>query len=213
MGADQFIDSVDTAVLAAWRAALDTLASLGTVLVPVDLDPIEEAHQDGYLALMVELASLQEPERERMDAFDPGTRARIEQGRLFSGVDYLRALRRRPLVQESILRAMDTVDVLVTPGVGGEAPTLADLTLAVKGKREPLQKIVPRNTMIFDYTGQPALMIPSGQGLTGLPLGVQIVGRPFDDALCLSVGSAFQRATDFHRRAPADVHDPAPGAW
>jgi aspartyl-tRNA(Asn)/glutamyl-tRNA(Gln) amidotransferase subunit A len=92
----------------------------------------------------------------------------------------------------------------VTPGVGGEAAFLEDLTVAVNGTRHPLQAVLARNTMIFDYTGLPALMLPAGEGRSGLPVGIQIVGKPYDDALCLSLGSAFQRATDFHRRAPPE---------
>ena len=68
----------------------------------------------------------------------------------------------------------------------------------------PLQLVVPRVTMIFDYTGLPALMMPSGLGQSGLPVAVQVVGKPFDDALCLSVGRAFQAVTAWHRNAPPE---------
>jgi aspartyl-tRNA(Asn)/glutamyl-tRNA(Gln) amidotransferase subunit A len=199
-----FVDLQDDAVLAAWREALAVLESLGARLVPIDLGDIETPHSDGYLLLMCELASLQEPDLDRIDAFDVGARARIEQGLNFTATQYLRAMRRRPLVLQRILKAMDGVDVIVTPGLGGEAALLDELTVEVNGVRHPLQMVVPRNTMIFDYTGLPALMAPSGLGKTGLPVAIQIVGKPYDDALCLSVGSAFQRATDHHRRAPPD---------
>jgi aspartyl-tRNA(Asn)/glutamyl-tRNA(Gln) amidotransferase subunit A len=199
-----FVTLQDEAVLTAWRAALATLEGLGARLVPIDLGDIAEAHADGYLVLMSELASLQEPAMDTVELFDIGTRARIEQGLTFSATEYLRAMRRRPVVLDRVLRAMDTVDVLVTPGCGGEAAFLEDLTVAVNGTRHPLQMIVPRSTMIFDYTGMPALMLPSGLGATGLPVAIQIVGKPFDDALCLSVGSAFQAATAFHLNAPAE---------
>jgi aspartyl-tRNA(Asn)/glutamyl-tRNA(Gln) amidotransferase subunit A len=56
--------------------------------------------------------------------------------------------------------------------------------------------------MIFDVTGLPALMLPSGPGRTGLPTGIQIVGRPGDDALCLRLGAAFQSITAFHHAVP-----------
>ena len=74
------------------------------------------------------------------------------------------------------------------------------------GERRPLQLVLPRNTMIFDYTGLPALMLPSGVGGSGLPVAIRVrrqAGQ--DDALCLSVGSAFQRATEFHRAAPREA--------
>ena len=200
-----FLELQDDAVLAAWRAALTVFEHLGARLVPVDLGDLGPAHTDGYLIMMCELASLQEPDLDRIDAYDPGARARIEQGLRFAATDYLRALRRRPLVMERIARVMATVDVLVTPGVGSEAASLEDMTVSVNGSRHPLQLVLPHNTMIFDYTGLPALMLPSGQGSSGLPLAIQVVGKPYDDALCLSLGSAFQRATAFHLREPPDI--------
>ena len=190
-------------MLAAWRGALATLEELGAHLTPIDLGDIAEPHADGYLVLMAELASLQEPVMHKADLFDVGTRARIEQGLAFSATDYLRAMRRRPVALKRMLQAMETVDLLVTPGPGGEAAFLEDLAVAVNGTRHPLQLIIPRNTMIFDYTGMPAVMLPSGFGASGCPVAIQIVGKPFDDALCLSVASAFQAATDFHRKAPS----------
>ncbi len=198
-----FIEMQDAAVLAAWHEALAMLERLGARLVPVDLGDIATAHADGYLILMAELASLQEPDLDRIENFDAGARARIEQGLTFSATAYLRALRRRPLVLQRVLAAMAEVDVVVTPGVGCEAATLADMTVEVNATPHPLQLVLPRNTMIFDYTGLPALMLPSGAGRNGLPVAIQIVGKPYDDALCLSVGAAFQRVTDFHRRMPA----------
>jgi aspartyl-tRNA(Asn)/glutamyl-tRNA(Gln) amidotransferase subunit A len=199
---DWFVEMQDAAVLAAWRDALAVLERLGARLVPVDLGEIATAHADGYLVLMSELASLQEPDLDRIEDFDAGARARIELGQTFSATAYLRALRRRPLVLQRVLTAMADVDVVVTPGVGCEAASLADMTVEVDGAKHPLQLVLPRNTMIFDYTGMPALMLPSGAGGSGLPVAIQIVGGPFDDALCLSVGAAFQRVTDFHRRMP-----------
>jgi aspartyl-tRNA(Asn)/glutamyl-tRNA(Gln) amidotransferase subunit A len=59
--------------------------------------------------------------------------------------------------------------------------------------------------MPFDYTGQPALMLPSGLGSSGLPVAIQIVGKLYDDALCLSVGAAFQRLTNHHLNTPSET--------
>jgi aspartyl-tRNA(Asn)/glutamyl-tRNA(Gln) amidotransferase subunit A len=199
-----FLEMQDAAVLSAWRAALTVFEQLGARLVEVDLGDIATAHEDGYLIMMAELASLQEPDFGRMDEFDFGARARIEQGLTLSATAYLRALRRRPLVMRRVWAALADVDVLITPGVGAEAAFLDTLTVEVNGERHPLQLVLPRNTMIFDYTGLPALMLPSGVGHSGLPVAIQIVGKAYDDALCLSVGSAFQRATEFHRAAPPE---------
>jgi aspartyl-tRNA(Asn)/glutamyl-tRNA(Gln) amidotransferase subunit A len=99
-----------------------------------------------------------------VDAFDAGTQARIEQGRTLYATAYLRAMRRRLLVEQRVLAALDSVDVPVTPGLGSEAAFLDDLTVDVNGRRHPLQLILPRNTMIFNYIDLPAVMLPSGVG-------------------------------------------------
>ncbi|TGD95788.1 amidase [Methylobacterium nonmethylotrophicum] len=199
-----FTEMQDAAVLAAWRQMLGVLERGGARLVPVDLGPVATAHQDGYTIVMAELASLQEPDLDRAAALDPGTRARMDQGRHFAATDYLRALRRRPLVLRQALDALSDVDVLVTPGLGGEAASLDTLTVEVDGESHPLQAVLPRNTMLFDYTGLPALMLPTGRGRTGMPVAAQVVGKPYDDALCLGVGAAFQRETGHHLSAPPE---------
>lgn len=204
-----FVELQDAAVLHAWDEALRTFEGLGARLVEVDLGDIDGPHRDGYLALMSELASLQQPVLDRIGEFDAGTCARIEQGLTFSATAYLRALRQRPVVLQRVLSALDGVDVLVTPGLGCEAAFLDTMTVEVNGLRYPLQQVIPRNTMFFDYTGLPALMLPSGLGRSGLPVAIQIVGKPFDDALCLCVGGAFQAVTGHHLRAPPDPESSA----
>ena len=79
-----------------------------------------------------------------------------------------------------------------------------DGSVDIDGERHAFQTVISRNTMIFDVTGLPALMLPSGVGSTGLPTGIQIVGRPGADALCLKLGRAFQQVTDFHRMMPPE---------
>ncbi|MCX5494486.1 amidase [Kaistia dalseonensis] len=202
-----FVEMQDASVLAAWRAALGVMEEAGATLVPVDLGEIGSVVEDGYTILFCELATLQEPSLGSMELYDAGTRGRLEQGLARSATQYLRALRLRPVVQSRILAAMADVDVVVTPGLGSEAGFLDDLAASVDGKRQPFHNVIPRNTMVFDYTGQPALMLPSGLGANGLPVAIQIVGKLYDDALCLSVGAAFQQLTDHHRNAPPDPID------
>jgi aspartyl-tRNA(Asn)/glutamyl-tRNA(Gln) amidotransferase subunit A len=198
-----FTERCDVAVLAAWRAALDDLQQAGAALREVTLPDLGLAHEEAWLVFYTELASCQESRAACRDRFDAGTRERIERGEAVPAMDYLRALRRRPQVQARMLAAMEGVDVLVTPGLGAEAPFLSDSTVELDGVRLPMYEITPRNTMIFDYTGFPALMLPAGFGAAGLPVGIQIVARPFQDALCLAMGIAFQARTHHHLAIPA----------
>lgn len=134
--------------------------------------------------------------------FDPGLLHRLKNGLAYSARDYADALRHRVEALDHFLRALTGVDLLVTPGLGGEAGKLRSLTVDVDGESHAFQSIISRNTMIFDVTGLPALMLPSGRGRSGLPTGIQIVGRPGDDVLCLKLGRAFQAITEFHRMMP-----------
>ncbi|NQX28200.1 amidase [Microbacteriaceae bacterium VKM Ac-2854] len=206
-----FTERSDSAVLAAFETAIATFRELGAAIVELDFDGMEHvgglADIDGecWTIFYGELAANQEANAATAELFDDGTRARFDLSFTPTAADYLRALRRRPLAQRAVLQRMDEagVDVLLTPGIGATAPRLDDLTMSVDGERFNLHDVIPRNTRLFDYLGFPALMMPAGVAPDGLPVGVQLVGRPWHDRLCLSAAVAFQDATSFHLRAPA----------
>lgn len=197
-----FIDCVDNAVLVNWEAALSQLENLGCVLVPLPVLDIEPWHEAGWVILQSELAALHGTRLDRADLFDKGMLHRLNNGLQFSAVEYGRALQLRAEARACFIAAMDGIDLVVTPGLGGEAGRLDELTVDVNGTPHAFQTVISRNTMIFDVTGLPALMLPSGLGRTGLPTGIQVVGRPGDDALCLRLGAAFQSTTTFHQAMP-----------
>ncbi|NTE87975.1 amidase [Agrobacterium rubi] len=197
-----FTELVDDAVLTNWELALKTFVSLGCTLVPLPKIDIAPWHEAGWIILQSELATLHSPRLDRSDLFDPGLLHRLTNGLAFSAVDCARALQIRAQAQAGFLSAMDHVDLVITPGLGGEAGWLDGLTVDVNDERHAFQSIISRNTMIFDVTGLPALMLPSGRGRSGLPTGIQIVGRPNADALCLLAGAAFQSSTFHHQLTP-----------
>jgi aspartyl-tRNA(Asn)/glutamyl-tRNA(Gln) amidotransferase subunit A len=200
-----FDECCDAAVIAAWRSALARMERAGARLIEIDPGDVAPAHAGGWTVLLAELASIHAPAFDRHDLFDPGAQSRVLQGREIPAHEYLDALRRRPIVLKAWLAALAEVDVLVTPGAGGEAGFLDTLDVDVNGERIPFQDVVSRNTMIFDYTGLPALMLPAGVGATGLPVAIQIAGKPYSDGLCLAAGAAFQRLTEFHLMKPPGV--------
>lgn len=202
--ADWFTEQVDQNVLANWQAALAQFEVLGCRLVPLPKLDLEPLHEAGWIILQSELASLHADRLDRAELFDPGLLHRLKNGLGYSAHQYGQALQRRSEALETFLTAMRDVDAIITPGLGGEAGRLDDLTVEVDGACFPFQTIISRNTMIFDVTGLPALMLPSGTGRHGLPTGIQIVARPGEDAVCLRLGWAFQTVTDHHRTMPAE---------
>jgi aspartyl-tRNA(Asn)/glutamyl-tRNA(Gln) amidotransferase subunit A len=199
-----FTETVDHHVLDNWQSALRQFEALGCRLVPLAPIDMEPLHEAGWIILQSELASLHAARLDRAELFDPGLLHRLKNGLGFSARDYGEALQRRVLALETFLSAMGEVDAIVTPGLGGEAGHLDNLTIDVDGQSHAFQSIISRNTMIFDVTGLPALMLPSGVGRSGLPTGIQIVGHPGGDALCLRLGRALQEVTDFHRMMPGE---------
>lgn len=199
-----FTDMIDQVVFGNWQSALRQFEVLGCRLVPLPHIDVEPLHDAGWVILQSELASLHAARLDRAELFDPGLLHRLKNGLAYSARDYGQALQRRTEALEAFLTAMRDVDALITPGLGGEAGHLEDLTVDINGEPHTFQSIISRNTMIFDVTGLPALMVPSGVGSTGLPTGIQIVGPPGGDALCLRLGQAFQEVTDFHRMMPPE---------
>ncbi|HBF31225.1 amidase [Rhizobium sp.] len=197
-----FDEVCDQAVIANWKAALAVFEDLGCQLIELQPMDIGASHEAGWVILQAELASYHAERVEATDRMDAGMLHRLKTGLSFSALDYTRALQHRPAAQHMLLSAMVEVDVMVTPGLGSEAGFLDRLCVSVDGAMLPFQSVIPRNTMIFDLTGFPALMLPSGLGGHGLPTGIQIVARPGADALCLQLGASFQAATQYHRLSP-----------
>ena len=85
------------------------------------------------------------------------------------------------------------------------APTIAESDVGNSPEADAVLPRLTRFTRPVNYLGLPALSIPSGFTKSGLPVGLQLIGRSFDEATLLRIGAAFQRATDFHARVPKAV--------
>jgi len=134
---------------------------------------------------------------ERRQDYGDDVRRLIESGMLATGASYVRAQRARPRMVAEALAALNGRDVLIAPGAAIPAYRIgmAQSIDEPEGTVDPLAAIL-RFTMPFDVTGQPALALPIGLSPDGLPLSMQIIGRPFDEARVLQVGAAYERARD-----------------
>ena len=85
------------------------------------------------------------------------------------------------------------------------APTIAESDVGNSPDAEAVIQRITRFTRPVNYLGVPSLSIPAGFTKSGLPVGMQLIGRSFDEAMLLRIGAAFQRATDFHEQVPKAV--------
>jgi len=201
--ANWFLDDCDPLVLRVFDEAVDALCALGAIRQSVVIERASLAGIIAWTITVAEFASVQEADRERLDALTPSTAERIVAGRALGAADYLRALRARHLLQRALASVLESVDVILTPATPTPAPRFGPEIDAIfaKGDAAWLERIA-RNLLFANVTGIPALVIPSGI-CAGLPVGLQILAAPFAEAQCLRVGKAFQAVTTHHRVTPA----------
>jgi aspartyl-tRNA(Asn)/glutamyl-tRNA(Gln) amidotransferase subunit A len=136
----------------------------------------------------------------RPNDFGRQFRYRIMPGVLIRGSDHVNALRWRTILAKRMLSHFEHVDLMLTAGHLGEPPQVDP-----SAKPAILNATSPSVTTPFNLTGQPALAVCCGFLPDGFPIGMQIAGRPFDDAGVLAAGHAFEKATDFRSRRPEIV--------
>jgi len=199
-----FFQGVDPEMVAAVRAAAVTLGSLGAEVREIRLPDPQVMNDVTQIISRSESAAIHAgPMRERPADLAAFARGRIELGLQVPAFDYLQALRLRARLARAFAREVwSEVDALALPVIPEPAPPLA---AALEGSLEEItarQGRFSRLTRPFNGWGLPALALPCGFSRAGLPLAFQLVGRPFDEAAVLRLGHAYQRATDWHARAP-----------
>ena len=123
-------------------------------------------------------------------------------------VDYVNAQRLRSILREKMRDVWRRVDVLALPTSPVTAPRIGHAyeTVTVGSGELQLTRALTRNMGPFNLLGVPAMSVPCGFSGDELPIGLQIAGRPFDEATVLRAGHAYQQETDWHTwRPPADT--------
>ncbi|MFE6161650.1 amidase [Streptomyces sp. NPDC056486] len=201
-----YFDRVMSEVEEAVRSAIEQLAQLGAELVDVDI-PMSRYIQATQWGLMVPEASAYHERslRATADLYAPDVRILLEAGELTSAGDYLRAQRARTMMRDAWARMFDGIDVLAAPTVPMTAAASGQHTVEwADGTVEAVSDSYVRLSAPANITGAPALTLPVGRDHDGLPIGMQLMGRPFQDATVLRVGRAYEEAVaETGRLAPA----------
>lgn len=195
-------NNADPEVAAAVLAAARSLDANPIEVEPPDFDTLS-AH---CLVLMQAEAAAQHAQwmRERPGDYSSAVRVRLEAGYAIPATVYLETLRLRAAWLERFCsQTLEAADLYLVPTIPVPLPT-REQTGAKGGADMPrLLSELTRLTRWVNYLGVPALALPCGFDSRGLPLSLQLVGRPFSEATLLAAGRAYQRATDWHRRVPA----------
>lgn len=188
-------------VAAAFQQALRQLEALGGRVVGVDLPHVAEAYP-AYSAVGMPEAALYHAEwiAERPGDYGPDVRHRIQTGTLVLATEYLKGQQVRTLLRQEMLAALGECDLLVTPATAIPAAPIGAETLEADGRRFAVREGLTRYTIPFNMAGLPGLVLPMGFSADGLPLGLQLVGRPLAEAELFRAGAAYEAASPWHER-------------
>jgi aspartyl-tRNA(Asn)/glutamyl-tRNA(Gln) amidotransferase subunit A len=140
--------------------------------------------------------------RTRPADYQLDVRERLKMGAFVSGVHYVRAQQVRQLVRQEVDAGLARRDVLLAPATPIAAPALGEKTTQLGDGASDVRSALIRFTRPFNFSGHPACSVPCGFTSTGLPIGLQFVGRPFDEATIIRAGDAYQRLTEWRARRP-----------
>jgi len=190
-----FIEEADPEVLEAVRVAAQVLAEQGALITEVNVDFLKEGALANSLMTQADGAAFhRERLKEHPDWFGADVRQRLETGAAFTSSEYALARRTQAEVKRRCELLLNLYDVLILPTTPITAPVLEGENALERARK------LTRFTSPFNLTGLPALSVPCGFTKDGLPIGLQIVSRAWNEAGVLRTGFAFQQATEWHTR-------------
>ncbi len=197
---------LDPEVDDAFRSALAQLGELGATVEEIKVPELYWASLLGSPTTASDAASFHGDRIiERGSEYHPDIRRRIETGRFVPGSAYVTAQRMRARYASRLAEVFRDYDLIATPTAVLPAPLIGETVTEVGGKPVPPNmgmSVTGRMTQPFNVNGAPAVSVPAGFSQLGLPIGLQLVGKPWDDALVLRAAAAYQRATEWHTRRP-----------
>ncbi len=179
------------------EAALDTFVKLGAEVREITLSPLMDYQACGFLIMVTEAYAVHEQwMKSSFNSYGELLRDRMVMGALLSAADHMQAVRRRRELCAEMAAAFGDLDLLVTATQPAEAPRIDAVPKWANLER-------PSFTMAFNVTGYPAMSVCTGFGAGGLPVAMQLVGRPFDETTVFRAGQAYEKATSWRTHRPA----------
>jgi aspartyl-tRNA(Asn)/glutamyl-tRNA(Gln) amidotransferase subunit A len=198
-----FTDDMDHAAGAVLTESLRTLEGLGCRIVPLAVPDLAAADAAGTHIIAAEAAALHgEWVRTRRQDYSPQVLARLERGLALPATSYIDALRLRgPSLSAFAASVFTKADVFHAPCLPIPTPTIEATDVGASTRMDHTLALLTKFMRPFNYLGLPSLALPCGFS-GGMPVGMQLVGRPFAEGTVLRLGHAFQQATDWHRKVP-----------
>lgn len=191
-----FFDVIDSKAMSAFENFISRLQGCNVSTFPVHVKHTDKIFDSWRAIRLGESAAVHEEWiKTRRKDYGENVIAMLEKGMEVSAVEYIRAQKMRRELRTALLNAMKDYDALLVPTTIIAAPLLHQNTVIINGNNTEVYQALSRLTTIFDITGLPALNIPGGfveQEKSKLPIGVQLVGRPFDEITLLRIAYVYE---------------------
>ncbi|MGP0072499.1 MAG: amidase [Bryobacteraceae bacterium] len=193
-----YFETVAPEVKEAVRNAARRAEELGVRVIPIRVPDIEALNTAGLLILLSEAAAVHQPyidqaNLHRRDDFGADVLALLDQGLLVRAVDYVNAQRLRKRFLREFHKLFQNIDCLFTPTTPITAPRIGQTEIELDGVQYNTRMLTTRFVRGFNVLGFPALSIPCGASRDGLPIGLQMIARPFEENCLLMLGEALER--------------------
>ena len=200
---EYFEAPLDPQVEQAVRDALGLLEDMGAVVIQVSFPMFKDSQAISSAILMAEASAYHRNLLAKDgDKLYPPVRLRLEAGLFISAADYLRAQQARTVFDRQARQLLEEVDLLAGPTEPVTAPPLLATKVQAGEYTVGTTPALTQYTRPYNITGSPAISIPCGFSSAGLPIGLQLAGRPFDEVTVLRAAHAYEKATDWHKRRP-----------
>ena len=200
---EYFEGPLDPQVETAVREALALLETMGAEVIEVSMPMFNDSQAISSAILMSEASACNRDTVLRDgDKMYPPVRLRLEAGLFISAADYLRAQQGRTMFNQQVRELLQQVDLLAGPTEPVTAPTLLAERIPVGETEMGTTAALTNFTRPYNITGSPAITIPCGFSNAGMPIGLQLAGRSFDEMTVLRAAHAYEQATDWSQRRP-----------
>ncbi|OCC05418.1 amidase [Labrys sp. WJW] len=204
-----FFDNADPEIIAAVDRVLIRCQDLGARLVPLPVLDMDHVRTASLAIQLVEAFAWHKSRlKTHTSLYGEDVRDGLLQGQFVLAEHYVQALRFMEAKRLELDRLFRSIDVMITPTTPIVAPRLGARSAIIGETEEPVGNALARFTCLFNLTGHPALSVPIGRHSTRLPIGLQMVGRPFEDRRLLSIGHMLERVGLVRWRAPSHRDDP-----
>jgi len=185
----------DPSSTARYEEAIAVFEQAGATIVPVELPSWQLSALSAMVTWQVDALNYHaDTVRDHWTELGRGIRDMFIEGTLLTPLDYLTAQRARAVLRDELAGLLDDIDVIITPTVGVGALRFEDRSGSLVDSTA--------YTSLWNVAGYPAISVPMGLTADGVPVGLQIGARPFDDALAIGIAHAYQQLTDHHRAQP-----------